>query len=496
MRDIGFLERRLSNLEYYTSLNLLEKETSTFSIKSATSGLDRFKNGFLVDQFTGHGIGNVQHPDYRIAVDSAKRELRPMHFTDALDIIENLDSGPQRASRDYQRTNDLITLPYTESSFIFNPNASRTIDVNPYKIGAFKGEIELTPEGDFWKETDRRPDLNVNDDNGYDAIRFLGEQIGVTGTNWNEWSYNWTGSTDQVRQFETWNAGFEETITTQTGTQSREGIQTSLSGSVNQINYGDRVVDISYIPFIRPRTVSIIARNLKPDTKFYGFFDGIRVDSSYVKPADVFRLTKVGGAADLNFNVQQTIQTVLSDDLARTDSQGVFQPAFYFGDILKNSVHTPVVIQTVNHITNALGESSFTLTVSSATGINPGHHVHLYNFNAVRSNPQVVSTIIENNFTSTITTFGSNHSKQLNLRIFKVIAVAGTTITLANINGSLIEPFDSYSTTAYPAGDGARLQRLQASGIANFEGPQTSATVRNISIINIVSDHRLHVYGD
>lgn len=485
MRDIGFLEKRLSNLEYYTSLNLLEKETSTFSIKSATSGLDRFKNGFLVDQFTGHGVGNVQHPDYRIAVDSARRELRPMHFTDALDIIENLDSGPQRASRDYQRTNDLITLPYTESSFIFNPNASRTIDVNPYKIGAFKGEIELTPEGDFWKETDRRPDLNVNDDNGYDAIRFLGERLGVTGTQWNEWSYNWTGSTDQVRRYETWNAGFEETITTQTGTQSREGIETSLSGSVNQINYGDRVVDISYIPFIRPRTVSIIARNLKPDTKFYAFFDGTRVDSSYVKPADVFRLTKVAGAADLNFNVQQTIQTVLSDDLARTDSQGVFQPAFYFGDILKNSEHTPVVVQTVNNITNALGETSFTLTVSTATGISPGHHVHLYNFNAVRANPEVVSTVIENNFTSTITTFGNNHSKQLNLRIFKVIAVAGTTLTLANIDGSLIEPFDPYTTAVYPAGDGARLQRLQASAIANFEGPQTSATIRNISMINI-----------
>ena len=484
MRDIGFLERRLSNLEYYTSLNLLEKETSTFSIKSATSGLDRFKNGFLVDQFTGHGVGNVQHPDYRIAVDNVRRELRPMHFTDALDIIENLDSGPQRASRDYQRTNDLITLPYTETSFIFNPNASRTIDVNPYKIGAFKGEIELTPEGDFWKETDRRPDLNVNDDNGYDAIRFLGEQIGVTGTQWNEWSYNWTGSTDQVRQFETWNAGFEETITTQTGTQSREGIETSLSGSVNQINYGDRVVDISYIPFIRPRTVSIIARNLKPDTKFYSFFDGTNVGSS-VKPADIFRLTKVGGAADLNFNVQQTIQTVLSDDIARTDTQGVFQPAFYFGDILKNSEHTEVVVQSVAHITNALGASSFTLTVSTATGIRPGHHVHLYNFNAARPNPEVLSNIIENNFASTIVTYGSNHSKQLNLRIFKVIAVSGTTLTLANINGSLIESFDSYTTAVYPAGDGARLRRLQASGIANFEGPPTSSTVRDLSIINI-----------
>ena len=143
------------------------------------------------------------------------------------------------------------------------------------------------------------------------------------------------------------------------------------------------------------------------------------------------------------------------------------------------------MIQTVNHITNALGESSFTLTVSSATGISPGHHVHLYNFDAVRANPAVVSNIIENNFTSTITSFGSNHSRQLNLRIFKVIAVAGTTITLANINGSLIAPFDSYTTAVYPAGDGARLQRLQASGIAIFEGPRTSTTIRDLSIINI-----------
>lgn len=485
MRDIGFLERRISNLEYYTSLSLLEKETAAFNIKSATSGLDRFKNGFLVDQFTGHGIGNVQHPDYRIAVDSAKRELRPMHFTEALDVIENLDSGPQRASRSYQRSNDLITLPYTESSFIFNPNASRTIDVNPYKIGAFKGEIELTPEGDFWKEIDRRPDLQVTDDNGYDAIRFLGERIGVFGTQWNEWSYNWTGSTDQVRRYETWNAGFEETITTQTGTQTRDGIATALSNRVNSVNYGDRVVDVSYIPFIRPKPVSFIARNLKPDTKFYAFFDNVRVDDTAIKPADIFTLTKVSGAADLNFNVQQTIQTVLSDSTARTDAEGVFQPAFYFGDVLKNSLPAATTVQTINNITNANGASSFTLTVSSANDIRPGHHVHLYNFNNVRVNPEVVSNLVENNITSTIVTLGNNHAKQLNLRIFKVLAVAGTTITLGNIDGSIIDAFDSYTTAVYPNGDGGKLQRLQASAVANFEGVATSTTVRNISMINI-----------
>jgi hypothetical protein len=117
-----------------------------------------------------------------------------MHFTDALEISENLQSGTQRASQNYQRTGDILTLPYSESVFVFNPYATRAIDVNPYKIGAFRGEITLFPEGDNWKEVDRRPDLTVTDDNNLDAIRFIADTLGVTGTQWNEWQNNWTGS--------------------------------------------------------------------------------------------------------------------------------------------------------------------------------------------------------------------------------------------------------------------------------------------------------------
>ena len=50
MRDIGKLEKRISNLEYYTSLNLLEKDTMDMKVTDA-DGNDRFKNGFIVDQF-------------------------------------------------------------------------------------------------------------------------------------------------------------------------------------------------------------------------------------------------------------------------------------------------------------------------------------------------------------------------------------------------------------------------------------------------------------
>src|SRR6056300_1459631 len=468
MRDIGNLERRISNLEYYSSLRLLEKETEQLSIKDAITGIDKFKNGFIVDQFTGHNVGDVKNADYRIAIDNEERELRPMHFTDALEISENLQSGSQRASQNYQRTGDILTLPYTESVFVFNPYATRAIDVNPYKIGAFRGEITLFPEGDNWKEVDRRPDLTVTDDNNLDAIRFIADTLGVTGTQWNEWQNNWTGSstTNSGGQFQSGNAIFQNTITTFTGTATRDGIRTSAVTSTNSINYGDRVDDVSYIPYERPKPVTFVARNLKPDTKFYGFFDQIDINSN-IKPADKFNLTKVSGAADLDFTLETAETTILADDPARSDENGIVQQAFAVGDVIKNNTHTATTISAISNITADAGAASFTLTVNSADGILPGHHVYLYNLDANRANPSIVSNLnqLPNNVTTTITTLGSNHSKQLNLRTFKVTAKSGTTLTLASVDGSTIDKFDSYSTSAYPINDGGKLLRLQASGV-------------------------------
>lgn len=73
MKDIGKLDRRITNLEYYTSLNLLEKSTESLSVKDAF-GLERFKNGFVVDNFTSFG---VMDPTSTIAIDFRNNELRP-----------------------------------------------------------------------------------------------------------------------------------------------------------------------------------------------------------------------------------------------------------------------------------------------------------------------------------------------------------------------------------------------------------------------------------
>ena len=58
MRDIGRIEKRVENIEYYTQLSLLESEAQNMQIQDA-DGFDRFKNGIIVDNFTGHGIADV-----------------------------------------------------------------------------------------------------------------------------------------------------------------------------------------------------------------------------------------------------------------------------------------------------------------------------------------------------------------------------------------------------------------------------------------------------
>lgn len=73
MKDIGKLDKRITNLEYYTTLTLLEKQTESLQIKDAT-GLDRFKNGFIVDNFTGFGVADTTST---VAIDFRSNELRP-----------------------------------------------------------------------------------------------------------------------------------------------------------------------------------------------------------------------------------------------------------------------------------------------------------------------------------------------------------------------------------------------------------------------------------
>jgi hypothetical protein len=158
MRDIGALEKRISNLEYYTSLSLLEQQTESLDVYDAT-GETRFKNGFIVDDFTGHSTGDSGSADYTCAIDVEKGELRPLFTMDNVNLIEK-NAAAARASSNYQMYGDVITLPVVNHvPFIKQPYGSRTENVNPFAIAKFIGSVDLNPSTDDWFDVTRVPDI-------------------------------------------------------------------------------------------------------------------------------------------------------------------------------------------------------------------------------------------------------------------------------------------------------------------------------------------------
>ena len=301
MRDIGKLEKRIENVEYYTQLSLLETSAQGLQIQDA-NGFDRFKNGFVVDNFTGHSVGDAGNLDYKVSMDYANGEMRPTFNEDAIALEERDDDGTvitaaDRTAAQYAKTGDLITLPYTEATLIDQPYASKTVNVNPFGIFTWIGSIALTPQTDEWKETERAPDLVIsNDDGTWDTlVKQSGNpnlQSVELGTVWNEWQNHWTGvstsnSTERYKQRggHGWRVMQRDIqTTTRTGTKTRTGIRQVLVPKTVTQNVGDRVVSIAFVPFIRSRTVSFAATRLKPNTRVYPYFDNESI-TAYVTPS-------------------------------------------------------------------------------------------------------------------------------------------------------------------------------------------------------------------
>lgn len=273
MRDIGTLKQRIENLEYYTSLTLLEKSALDMKILDA-NGLDRFKNGIFVDPFKSHKVADIANVDYSIAVDMQKNELRP-RFTLGHNRLK------LQSSTNLTKTGNILTLPYSEVEFINQPFATNTRNAAGvyYK---FKGIMELSPDGDTWTDTQTLPDLQITDDADYQAWATFADAWGI---HWNDWQTIWSGSTTsstlERQSSSDVISTFENTTTTTTTVQQRTGTQLIVNPITKTENYGERVVDTTLVPYIRSQTIQFVVSGVKGTARHYMFFDGENV-SSYV----------------------------------------------------------------------------------------------------------------------------------------------------------------------------------------------------------------------
>ena len=335
MKDISNIDQRLSNVEYYTSLSLLESDTQNLTIRDKTTQLDRFKCGFFVDNFKSYNGGDISNPLYKASVDVAIGELKPQPYSTSVDLLLGSESyigiGTQSdpnadlrfvsdlGSPNIKRVGDVVCLNYSDVEYVSNKFATRTENVNPFNTINWIGSIELSPSTDTWIET-RKTQRTSDIEGGYKSfVQQLGvdTNTGLSPIDWGAWETTWTGSqrntdpsfftiqtgtqliseSSQSGAFQsgigipvTTNQTFQDSFvnfsnqtTVTTTNQSRQGIQFGAKERFDSTNLGDRVVSREILTFMRSRNIEIIARRLKPTSRFYAFFDHINM-TSYIVP--------------------------------------------------------------------------------------------------------------------------------------------------------------------------------------------------------------------
>lgn len=289
MKDITLIDKRVKNIEYYSVLTLLEQETESLTITDEF-GMNKFKNGFMVDSFENFNAAARSHPDYSAAMDFKNRTLRPSHYTTsvALEVNENLSTG-------IVRNTGVITLPFTSQLLVQQPYASMVENVNPFNVFTFIGQIDLNPSSDNWVDTEREPRQVIQTEGDYsEKAREIGaDQNGYGPEEWGSWEEDLTGTytTTSGGEWVGWVGPLGRRIpaygtrtTTLNGiVERRTGTQQRLVAKFEEQSLGDRVLSRQNIAHIRSRNLGISAERLKPLTNFYAFFDSKAV-TNYVTP--------------------------------------------------------------------------------------------------------------------------------------------------------------------------------------------------------------------
>lgn len=367
MRDIGRLEKRINNLEYYTQLSLLEKQAKDTSIPDSTNQ-EKFKNGFAVDPFTSQDIfynsaaawserrwgwwnswfngsstfssgaanynenslAQAANVDFNAAIDPINQELRaPFTIT-----FNEFETGTLTTT---EKGGDLVTLQYTESTAISQLVATTFININPFNVIRFHGSILLEPAFDQWVDTQYLPAVNkIVDVQVPDAADSVIQNI--------------SGSGNAV------------SITSSTTT-----IQSNIL-SQNTSSLGTNVVDVQYIPFIRANTIRGTAKTFKPNAQLYPFVENTIV-TAFCRPLTLIEVQNhTGTLFDPTQGVYESLLIVNPDGT----ECGTAKTAVYTQPLTTDSTKRYLTVfdedVRATSTTNSASSGSTALTATTATG--------------------------------------------------------------------------------------------------------------------------------
>ena len=258
--------------------------------------MNRFKNGILVDDFSGFGTVDSNNPDFLANINIRTRQLTPMTpvtnfqlqnpvVLGALGTIANTNTY---AVSSVQGTGtNIFTLPYTTANVVTQPLASSAISLNPFSVNIFQGVMALTPPMDNWVDTNHAPAILVNDpnltmkqtDGGPTALN-AGDFATIVGTTAPDKSNQSAGDTTT----------YANAITT----------YNPVSSAFQSTN--GYLTNVTLLPFIRPQEIGIRSKGLLINTPVSVFFDGQDV-GQYITSPDTLELKNVGGVGFIEDDV-------------------------------------------------------------------------------------------------------------------------------------------------------------------------------------------------
>lgn len=306
MKDIDHLSSRVDKLEEVTSLALLELDTKSFEVLDS-SGNNRTKSGFFVDNFATHNFSNVRTNDYRASIDPYALELRPYHGEDNIRLLYDSDE-----STNVIRKGDNVYIAYDNEEYISQTLATKSIKINPFAVVVHEGITVLSPASDEWRDVYKLADRIIDGGTKLDTTQaYL----------WNNWEWNWGGKAiDQLT------VGSETNVKTEdTASQYIARINRVVSEETIKEVVGSRVLDIALLPYIRSRKISFKASGLRPNSKLFAFFDGKDV-SDWVNndTFEFFGTTTVDYGDTLNGSTQHPDGAATLETDANGEVEGSF----------------------------------------------------------------------------------------------------------------------------------------------------------------------------
>ena len=358
MQDIARIEKRLDNLAETTALSLLEQSADARLILDS-NGVSRSKLGILADNFRNRLLSDHEDPMYRASINPTTNTLHPAFSNNQIPLIYDSAKSTNTVIK-----GDNIYLHYTEDSAISQRMISGVENVNPFAVVSGEGHLTLSPTSDVWVDTETRttpavpqtrndfpepvqigiptfgntqglmpptfaPALNLGAIWNWEGIDLsgaipnfganFGQDAGGMGTGSGLGGVSGVGTGPGVSFFDNFNFG-----TGEAGAGGDFGVRVVSNSTINEI-VGDREVSLTAIPFMRPRLVFFRAEGLRPNTRYFPFFDGVKVDD-YVNTTVSF--TNVAGQTYVGNQYRGTTIHPSGSTTVVTDANGKVDGSF------------------------------------------------------------------------------------------------------------------------------------------------------------------------